>query len=101
MRDLVVRIRRRLPGGLSEPGPDPFETLALQSRLTRLAAEINTLDGEPGRSFAGNHHTRAAQLAYQQTLDEACHLIGAPVEGTGPTHRLMAEARLIHAGWKW
>lgn len=101
MRDLVVRIRRRLPGIFPEPGPDPFQTLALQGRLARLATEINSLDGAPGRKFAGNHHTRAAQLAYEQTLDEACRLIGVPVEPAGPTHRLMAEARLIHAGWSW
>lgn len=101
MRDLVERIRRRLPGVFPERGPDPFQTLALQARLTRLASEIQSLDGEPGLTFAGNHHSRAAQMAYEQTLDDACRLIGVPVEGGGPTHRLMAEARLIHAGWTW
>lgn len=100
MRILVERLRRHLPGRLPQDAPDPFATLALQDRLARLAREIRSLESESQRRFGAGHHARAAELAYEQTLDEACRLIGAPVE-SGPTHRLMAEARLLHAGWTW
>lgn len=101
MRGLVELLRRRLRLGV-EPPPDPFRTLELQSRLTRLADELEALECESARRFARGHHARAALLAYEQTLDEACALAGLPVPtGTGPEHRLVAEASLLQAGWKW
>lgn len=98
---MMERLRRRLPGAAPEPLPSAYQAVELQQRLGRLAAEINSLDQQPGRNFADGHHSRAVSLAYQQTLDEACLLIGQPVEEPGPTHRIMAEARLMHAGWRW
>ena len=100
MRDLVDRILRHVPGVVLEQPELVVPTIEIQQRLARLAAEINALD-RPGREFAEGHHERAARLAYQQTLDEASRLLGLPVEEPGPTHRLVSEARLMHAGWRW
>lgn len=86
----------------AEPPPDPFQTLALQARLSRLAAELARLDAPAERGFARGHHLRAALEAYERTLDDACRLAGVPVEhGRGPAHRLLAEARLAERGWTW
>lgn len=82
--------------------PDPFETLELQSRLGRLAAELHRLDSSTERRFARGHHLRAAMEAYERTLDDACRLAGLPVEpGRGPAHRLLAETALQQRGWAW
>jgi hypothetical protein len=105
MRDFVDRLRRKLPGavpGPTEPPADPFRTFELQARLTRLAGELDQLDRGSTRQFARRHHSRAALLAYDQTLDEACELIGQPVtEPDESQHRLLAEATLLQAGWTW
>ena len=82
--------------------PDPFQTLELQSRLGRLAAELHRLDRYTDRRFARGHHLRAAMEAYERTLDDACRLAGLPVEaGRGPAHRLLAETALQQCGWCW
>lgn len=102
MRRLLDLLRHRLPGWFVEPAPDPFQTLELQVRLSRLAGELDALARTPGRHFATVHHSRAAMLAYEQTLDEACRLVGRPVPaGTGPEHRMLAEVELLQAGWQW
>lgn len=103
MRDLVTHFLRRTLSGLRlEPAPDPFRTLELQQRLSRLSAELVMLQDESGQVYAAGHHLRAALLAYDQTLREACLLVGVPVgESTGPADRLMAEAGLAQAGWTW
>jgi hypothetical protein len=81
---------------------DPFETLELQQRLSRLAGELARLDAHCERGFARGHHLRAAMEAYERTLDDACRLAGIPVEdGRGAAHRLLAEARLAERGWSW
>jgi hypothetical protein len=55
-----------------------------------------------GNEFAHGFHGRAALLAYDRTLDEACQLAGVPIpEGEGSTRRLMIEAALSQAGWSW
>lgn len=83
-------------------GTDPFETLAVQSRLSRLAGELRAIDDPGNRRFGAWHHARAAQEAYERTLDDACRLAGVDVEpGRGPSHRLLAEAALESAGWRW
>jgi hypothetical protein len=85
-----------------DPSPDPVETWELQSRLSRLAAELCGLDAGGERRFARGHHLRAAMEAYERTLDDACRLAGVPVEpGRGPAHRLLAETRLSECGWRW
>lgn len=82
--------------------PDPFLTLELQTRLARLSAELRGLDVRRTGRLGSWHHTRAAQEAYERTLDDACALAGLPVEpGRGHAHRLLAEASLQSAGWRW
>ena len=82
-------------------GQDPFATLHIQTRLSELAAELESLHAGEGR-FALAHHLRAAQSAYDDLLDEACELAGVgPIEGTGAVHRLLAESALRAAGWTW
>jgi hypothetical protein len=82
--------------------PDPFETLEMQARLTRLAAELRQLDSPADRRFARGFHLHAAMEAYERTLDDACRLAGIPVEtGRGAAHRLLAETALHQRGWRW
>ena len=102
MRRLVLALWNRLTGIAPAPAPDPFRTLELQSRLTRLSREIWVHTNQSRNEFASGFHTRAALIAYDRTLDEACQLAGVPVpEGEGSTRRLMAEAALSQAGWNW
>jgi hypothetical protein len=99
---LMDRARRRVPRRRRRV-PDPFQTLELQARLTRLSAELDGLSRAPSSVFALAHHAEAATRAYDQTLAEACQLIGAPVPGgrlSGP-QRLLMEAELVNAGWTW
>lgn len=84
-------------------GPDPFQTLTVQSRLTRLAGEINRLEQESrsGR-WARAHHLTAAQVAYDRVLGEACDLLEVPVpDGTPAVRRVLAESELRSRGWSW
>lgn len=89
--------------GWSRPatGPDPFVTLTIQTRLSRLAGEINRLEQEGGR-WARAHHLSAAQAAYDDLLVEACRLLEVPVpDAKRPVRRLLAEAELRSRGWSW
>ena len=102
MRRLVTTLWNRLTGISPAPAPDPFRTLELQQRLTRLSREIWVHSNSGGHEFASGFHSRAALLAYDRTLEEACQLAGAPLpEGEGSARRLMAEASLLQAGWNW
>ena len=102
MKDLLDQVRRRVAGRAARPAADPFRTLALQARLTRLRCEIEELERGASPRFAVGHHAQAAMRAYDQTLAEACELMGLPVPtGDGPSSRLLAEASLLHAGWSW
>jgi len=106
MPAILERLRRSfpalIPGFLPAPPPDPFHTLELQIRLTRLSQELNSLNMDKTREFAVGHHSRAATIAYEQTLADACRLVGMPVEDTnGAAQRLLAEANLFRAGWVW
>ena len=85
------------------PDPDPFQTLTVQSRLTRLSGEINRLEEESrsGR-WARAHHLTAAQVAYDRVLTEACDLLEVPVpEGPPAVRRVLAESELRSRGWSW
>lgn len=94
------RIQRRF--GRGAPEADPFATLALQMRLSRIAAEIDSLHADPDRRTARGFHLRAAMLAYDDLLDEGCRLAGVGVvEGEGAVHRLIAESELRSRGWTW
>lgn len=96
MREVLARLVGR------DRGADPFLTLELQSRLSRLSAELQRLDCGADRRFARGHHLRAALEAYERTLDDACELAGLAVDpGRGPAHRLIAEAALHERGWWW
>jgi hypothetical protein len=95
------RLLRRLPS-LRRREPDPFATLELQLRLGRLSSELDALSGARVHAFAVGHHARAAELAYDRSLAEACSLIGADVPpGRGPAARLEMESTLLRAGWTW
>lgn len=83
------------------PGPDPFETLMIQSRLTRLAGEIQRLEQDGGR-WARAHHLSAAHGAYDKLLADACRLLDIPVaDATPPVRRVLAESELRARGWLW
>lgn len=101
MAGVMGRLRRRMPS-LRRREPDPFATLELQMRLGRLSGELDELSRPRVRSFAVGHHARAAELAYDRSLAEACSLIGADVPpGRGPVERLEMESTLLRAGWTW
>lgn len=94
LRIIVPLLRRR--------EPDPFATLEIQLRLSRLSGELDMLAGPGIAPFAAAHHARAAELAYDASLAEACALIGADVgRAGGPADRLEMEATLVRDGWTW
>jgi hypothetical protein len=98
---VMERLRRRIPLGRRRV-PDPFATLELQLRLGRLSRELDALASPRERSFAAGHHVRAAEIAYDRSLADACELIGeAAPTVSGPTNRLYMEAALTKAGWTW
>jgi len=102
VRDLVEQVRRAIAGRVEQPVQDPFATLDLQARLSRLAAEMDALEHQQSPRFALRHHAEAATRAYDQTLAEACALAGLPVpSGRAAADRLLAEASLLQAGWTW
>ena len=81
--------------------PDPMETLVVQWRLSRLAWEIRQLESDESR-WAKAHHLRAAELAYDDLLAEACGLAGVPVPAGEPAvRRLIMESHLRYLGWNW
>lgn len=101
MAGVLERLRRRVPR-LRRREPDPFATLELQLRLGRLSSELDVLSRSGGAAFAAGHHARAAELAYDHSLAEACALIGqGSPAGRGPLGRLEMEAELLRAGWTW
>ncbi|CAN5498856.1 hypothetical protein BH18ACT8_BH18ACT8_00010 [soil metagenome] len=77
--------------------------LQMQARLSRLATEMQQMAQQSTPQFARGHHGRAVSLAYDKTLLQACELAGVPVpdEDGGPATRLLAEANLLRAGWRW
>ena len=84
--------------------PDPFRLLETQARLTRLSEEMEKLDRTAcvgGRGYAPAFHLRAAMLAYERTLQEACWLADLPITVDGRADRLLAEVSLREAGWTW
>ena len=91
MKDLVDRMRRSMTGRPERAALDPFRTLELQARLSRLAREMDALD-----------RSHSPPRAYDQTLAEACARAELPVpSGNRPSDRLLAEASLLQAGWTW
>lgn len=94
---LAGRLRRR-----PVPGPDPFDTLRLQTRLGHLAAEIRRV--EATRMYAKAHRLMALEAAYDDLLDEACRLAGVPGEADlkrSEAKRWQEEQELASRGWSW
>lgn len=104
----------RHPVGAHREEDDPFEVLALQCRLTALAAEIQRLERDRS-TIALAHHLRATQYAYDVLLAEACQLIGVQTEAEPPpvpddvggswivdeATRMRKELELSSRGWTW
>jgi hypothetical protein len=101
VKDILDRVRSAVVSRLAPATPDPFRTLELQARLTRLVGQMDTLSCEQSSRFALGHHARATSRAYDETLVEACALIGVPVAMENAASRLLAEGHLIQAGWTW
>jgi hypothetical protein len=81
--------------------PDPLRTLTVQWRLTRIAWEIRQLERDEQR-WAKAHHLRAAEIAYDDLLAEACRLSSLPLpDGTRAVRRLIMESDLRAQGWTW
>lgn len=100
LADLTRALRRKRPGGRGT-APDPFATLAVQLRLSRLAAEIRRLENDQGR-WARAHHLVAATAAYDDLLLEAARLSEMSVpDATPPVRRLILESELRDRGWSW
>lgn len=100
--DVTRALRRRWPGGRAAPAvADPFETLTVQLRLTRVSGEIRRLERDQGR-WARAHHLVAATRAYDDLLLDAARLAGLPVPDAPPAiRRVMIESALRHDGWSW
>ena len=84
------------------PGPDPFDTLRLQTRLGHLAGEIRRV--EDSRMYAKAHKLMALEAAYDDLLDEACRLAGVSEEADlkrGEAKRWLEEQELASRGWSW
>jgi hypothetical protein len=98
----MERVRRRLPS--RRQTIDPFVTLELQARLSRLAHELDDMGSGRTPVFALAHHAEAATRAYEMTLAEACRLVEAPLpEPSTPRESriLLMAAELWRAGWTW
>lgn len=98
----------RVRGRRRAAAPDPLATLALQVRLTELAAELRRIEADPD-VYARAHHYLAVQGAYDALLREACRLTGLPVADaplragfrTGDDERFREELELSARGWSW
>ena len=51
--------------------------------------------------YAPAFHLRAAMLAYERTLQDACWIAELPITVDGSAGRLLAEVSLREAGWTW
>ncbi len=92
---------------------DPLVTLDVQLRLAIAAAEVRRIEADTA-VYARAHHWRAAVLAYDSLLREACRLAGvdpqdvadppAPLDADAPRAqeaRLHEELELTSRGWSW
>ncbi|MCB7135173.1 hypothetical protein [Cellulosimicrobium marinum] len=106
--DVVAALRAAVPRRRRVGPPDPLRTLALQVRLTELAAEMRRIEADPD-VYARAHHYLAVQGAYDALLREACRLTGLPVEDAPlraglrahDDERLREELELSARGWSW
>lgn len=83
---------------------DPFRTLAVQLRLSRLAGELRDLEQHSGR-LSRSRRRQGALDAYDDALAEACRLAGAPlirIAGMDrEVGRQLEELSLADRGWTW
>jgi hypothetical protein len=101
---------------------DPFAVLDVQCSLARLEREITSLRRTGSRDFAQAHHLRAALIAYDQLLVQACRMAGVepptqdrpeaavsgaelngsrPEDPGGEVARVLAVVALDARGWRW
>jgi hypothetical protein len=84
-----------------QSAPDPFVILSVQERLARVACKIRDLE-QGDVIWAKGHHLKAAEIAYDDLLAEACGLAGIPIpQASRPVRRLIMEADLHGCGWTW
>lgn len=99
--DFVRALRRRRADDEYGHTADPFDTLAVQYRLSALAAEIRHLEGGH-RCWARGFHLVAATSAYDGLLCDAARMAGVPVpDAEPPVRRLILERDLHERGWRW
>lgn len=80
---------------------DPFSALEVQISLARLETHIEQLLADE-RRFARGHHLRAARLAYDHLIEQACRMAGVSDLPQDPqVRRVLAEAELRSRGWTW
>ncbi len=80
---------------------DPFSALEVQVSLGRVETHIEALLADESR-FARGHHLRAARLAYDHLLDQACRMAEVTDLPRDPqVRRVLAEAELRSRGWTW
>lgn len=86
----------------SEPEPDPFETLRVQTRLGHLSGKIRSVESSP-HVYARAHRLMALEAAYDDLLEEACRLAGVPEPGAArpEDRRWQEEQELAARGWTW
>lgn len=96
-----AHVERQARRRRQEADSSPLATLELQLRLGQMAAEIRALSASG--HFAAAHHTKAAEVAYDRLLDEACHRAG--LHGYEPIaneeDRVIKELELSARGWAW
>jgi hypothetical protein len=96
------RIIGRVLPRQTEP-PDPFEVLRIQARLSAVATELRTLEGN-SHVYAKAHRLTAVRAAYDDLLGEACRLARVPVDAgrhPGEALRWEEEQQLAERGWSW
>lgn len=97
----LIRTLRLRTGTERDPVPDPFDTLAIQYRLSSVSAEIRALERDI-RRWARGHHLIAATAAYDHLLCDAARLSCLPIpDADGPVRRVILEAELRSHGWDW
>jgi hypothetical protein len=91
--DSIRRVRK--------PDTNPFSVLEVQMSLSRVDGEIEALLTDDKR-FARGHHLKAARLAYDHLIEQACRLADiTDLPQDRSVRRVVAEAELRSRGWTW
>ena len=89
---------------LARPDPATEALARIRADLCRLDLEIGRLMVSDRRTPALYHRLRAASMAYDATLRDACSALGVDVVGAPPfdgAARIEVEAGLAAAGLSW